>query len=116
MQSPILYQKSGRFLTGGSLGKMESDTTRKRKQSHDMDIHIGQTDFVFYTQDKHAPRAVYNINIEEPTRRRTCSHSSLLSDLQEDNSDFSDHIPITFTSCLSCIRSITITGLRCIVM
>ena len=95
---------------------MQSDATRKRKQSHDIDIHIGQTDFVFYTQDKHAPRAVYNINIEEPTKRRTCSHSSLLSDLQEDNSDYSDHIPISLTSCLSCIRSITITSLRCIVM
>ena len=95
---------------------MKSDATRKRKQSHDMGIHIGQTGLVFYNQDKHAPRAIYNINIEEPPRRRTCSHSSLLSDLQEDNSDFDDSIPISFTSCLSCIRSITITGLRCVVM
>ena len=59
MRSPILYQKSGCFLTGGSLHKMQSDSTRKKKQSYDMDIHIGQTDFVFYSQDKHAPRAVY---------------------------------------------------------
>ena len=116
MLPPTLYQKSGRFLTGGSLGKMECDATRKRKQSHDMDIHIGQTDFVFYTKDKHAPKAIYNINIEEPARRRTCSHSSLLSDMHEDNSDFDDHTPISFASCLSCIRSITITGLRCSVM
>ena len=75
---------------------MESDISRKRKQSHDMDIHIGHTDFVFYCQDKHAPRAVYNINIEEPTRETSCSHSStsLMSDLQEDNSDCVDRIPI----------------------
>ena len=49
MLPPILYQKSGRFVTGGSLGEMECDATRKRKQSHYMDIHIGQSDFVFYT-------------------------------------------------------------------
>ena len=81
-----------------------------------MDIRFGATDIFFYSKGEDVNRAVNNINIEEPMlSKKKRSHSSLLSYTEEDNSDYNDHTP-PLISCLSCIRSITLSAVRCNIM
>ena len=78
----FFFHKKRSLITGASLGKMEVDKQPKKKHYQDKDIHVGQTEFVLYSNGKHTPRAIY---IEEPIRNRSRSHSSLFSNLQKDN-------------------------------